>query len=118
MLYYFTYIACGVFLICLAYAAYAILGRLVVLRSLRQLAFRVQMLARGRTARLGSLLNAHPLVLFFSDQLSIELERELTYLERRRRIQTTYHYFWQYMPFTFDRLKLLRRRVERIEQRR
>ena len=69
MLYYFTYIACGVFLICLAYAAYAILGRLVVLRSLRQLAFRVQMLARGRTARLGSLLNAHPLVLFFSDPL-------------------------------------------------
>ncbi len=118
MFYYFTYIACGVFLICLAYAAWVILGRLVVLRSLRQLAFRVQMLARGRTARLGSLLNAHPLVLFFSDQLSIELERELVHLECRRRIQTTYHYFWQYMPFAFDRLKLLRRRVERIEQRR
>ena len=74
MFYYFTYVACGVFLICLAYAAYAILGRLVALRSLRQLAFRVQMLSRGRTARLGSLLNAHPLVLFFSDQLSIELD--------------------------------------------
>ena len=117
MFYYFTYIACGVFLICLAYAAYAILGRLVVLRSLRQLAFRVQMLARGRTARLGSLLNAHPLVLFFSDRLSVELERELTYLERRHRIATPYH-SRQCMPFAFDRLKLLRRRVERIEQRR
>ena len=115
MFYYFTYIACGVFLICLAYAAYAILGRLVVLRSLRQLAFRVQMLARGRTARLGSLLNAHPLVLFFSDRLSVELERELTYLERRHRIATPYH-SRQCMPFAFDRLKLLRRRVERIEQ--
>ena len=118
MFYYFIYMAGGIFLICLAYAAYVIWGRLVALRGLRQLAFRVQMLARGRPARLGSLLNAHPLVLFFSDQLSIELERELTYLERRRRIQTTYHYFWQYMPFASDRLKLLRRRVEQIEQRR
>ena len=118
MFYYFLYVACGIFLVCLAYATYVILGRLVALRGLRQLAFRVQMLAHGRTLRLGSLLNAHPLSLFFSDQLSVELERELTYLERRRRIQTTYHYFWQYMPFAFDRLKLLRRRVERIEQRR
>ena len=116
MFYYFTYVACGVFLICLAYAAYVILGRLVTLRYLRQLAFRVQMLAHGRTSRLGSLLNAHPLSLFFSDRLSVELERELVHLERRRRIQTTYHYSWQYMPFVFDRLKLLRRRVERIEQ--
>ena len=116
MFYYFIYVACGVFLICLAYAAYVILGRLVTLRYLRQLAFRVQMLAHGRTSRLGSLLNAHPLSLFFSDRLSVELERELVHLERRRRIQTTYHYSWQYMPFVFDRLKLLRRRVERIEQ--
>jgi len=116
MFYYFTYVACGVFLICLAYAAYVILGRLVTLRYLRQLAFRVQMLAHGRTSRLGSLLNAHPLSLFFSDRLSVELERELVHLERRRRIQTTYHYSWQYMPFVFDRLKLLRRRVEQIEQ--
>ncbi len=115
MFYYFTYIACGIFLICLAYAACAILGRLVALRRLRQLAFRVQMLARGRTTRLGSLLNAHPLVLFFSDQLSVEIEREIGHLERRRRIQIPSH---QYMPFAFDRLKLLRRRVERIEQRR
>ena len=113
MFYYFTYMAGGIFLICLAYAAYVILGRLVALRRLRQLAFRVQMLARGRTVRLGSLLNAHPLVLFFFDQLSIELERELGRLERCHRIQIPYH---QYMPFTFDRLKLLRRRVERIEQ--
>ena len=113
MFYYFIYVACGVFLICLAYAAYVILGRLVTLRYLRQLAFRVQMLAHGRTSRLGSLLNAHPLSLFFSDRLSVELERELGHLERRRRIQVPYH---QYMPFAFDRLKLLRRRVERIEQ--
>ena len=117
-MFYFTLIAGWIFLICLVYAIGMIAGRLVVLRRMRQLAFRVQMLSRGRTERLGSLLNAHPLVLFFSDQLSIELERELTYLERRRRLQTTYHYSWQYMPFAFDRLKLLRRRVERIEQRR
>ena len=113
MFYYFTYVAGGIFLICLAYAACVILGRLVTLRYLRQLAFRVQMLARGRTSRLGSLLNAHPLSLFFSDRLSVELERELSHLERRRRIQIPYH---QYMPFAFDRIKLLRRRVERIEQ--
>lgn len=117
-MFYFTLIAGWIFLICLVYAIGMIAGRLVALRRLRQLAFRVQMLSRGRTARLGSLLNAHPLVLFFSDQLSVELERELTYLERHRRVQTTYHYSWQYMPFAFDRLKLLRRRVERIEQRR
>ncbi len=117
MFYYFIYGACGVFLICLAYAAYVILGRLVALRGLRQLAFRVQMLAHGRTSRLGSLLNAHPLLLFFSDRLSVELERELVLLERRRRIQTPYQ-SRQCMPFAFDRdrLKLLRRRVERIEQ--
>ena len=115
MFYYFIYIAGGIFLICLAYAAYVIWGRLVALRGLRQLAFRVQMLAHGRTLRLGSLLNAHPLSLFFSDRLSVELERELGHLERRRRTQIPYH---QYMPFAFDRLKLLRRRVERIEQRR
>ena len=115
MFYYFIYAACGVFLICLAYAAYVILGRLVVLRGLRQLAFRVQMLAHGRTSRLGSLLNAHPISLFFSDRLSVELERELGHLERRRRIPTPYH-SRQCMPFAFDRLKLLRRRVERIEQ--
>ena len=115
MFYYFIYAACGVFLICLAYAAYVILGRLVVLRGLRQLAFRVQMLAHGRTLRLGSLLNAHPLLLFFSDRLSVELERELVHLERRRRIQTPYQ-SRQCMPFALDRLKLLRRRVERIEQ--
>ena len=115
MFYYFIYAACGVFLICLAYAAYVILGRLVVLRGLRQLAFRVQMLAHGRTSRLGSLLNAHPLLLFFSDRLSVELERELVHLERRRRILTPYQ-SRQCMPFAFDRLKLLRRRVERIEQ--
>lgn len=115
MFYYFIYIACGVFPLCLAYAAYVILGRLVALRGLRQLAFRVQMLAHGRTSRLGSLLNAHPLVLFFSDRLSVEIERELFYLERRRRISTPY-YSRQCMPFAFNRLKLLRRRVERIEQ--
>ena len=115
MLYYFIYGACGIFLVCLAYAAYVILGRLVVLRGLRQLAFRVQMLAHGRTSRLGSLLNAHPLSLFFSDRLSVELERELVHLERRRRIHPPYH-SRQCMPFAFDRLKLLRRRVERIEQ--
>ena len=115
MFYYFLHAACGVFLICLAYAAYVILGRLVVLRGLRQLAFRVQMLAHGRTSRLGSLLNAHPLLLFFSDRLSVELERELVHLERRRRIQTPYQ-SRQCMPFALDRLKLLRRRVERIEQ--
>ena len=115
MFYYFIYGACGIFLVCLAYAAYVILGRLVVLRGLRQLAFRVQMLARGRTSRLGSLLNAHPLSLFFSDRLSVELERELVHLERRRRIHPPYH-SRQCMPFAFDRLKLLRRRVEHIEQ--
>ncbi len=113
----FIYISCAVFLICLAYAAYVILGRLVALRHLRQLAFRVQMLAHGRTARLGSLLNAHPLVLLFSDRLSVELERELARLERRRRIATRYH-SRQCMPFASDHLKLLRRRVERIEQHR
>lgn len=115
MFHYFTYIAYWIFLVCLVYAAWVILGRVVTLRYLRQLAFRVQMLARGRTARLGSLLNAHPLVLFFSDRLSVELERELTYLERRHRITTPYH-SRQCVPFAFDRLKLLRRRVERIEQ--
>lgn len=114
MFYYFL-VACGVFLICLAYAAYVILGRLVVLRGLRQLAFRVQMLAHGRTLRLGSLLNAHPLALFFSDRLSVEIERELMRLERRRRLSTSYHPR-QCMPFAFNRIKLLRRRVERIEQ--
>ena len=115
MFHYFLYVACGVFPICLAYAAYVILGRLVVLRGLRQLAFRVQMLAHGRTARLGTLLNAHPLALFFSDRLSVEIERELVRLERCRRIPTPYH-SRQYMPFAFDWIKLLRRRVERIEQ--
>ena len=115
MFYYFTYAAGGIFLICLAYAAYVILGRLVALRYLRQLAFRVQMLAHGRTARLGNLLNAHPLLLLVSDRLSVELERELVHLERRRRIPTPYR-SRQCMPFAFDRLKLLRRRVERIEQ--
>ena len=112
-MFYFTLIAGWIFLLCLVYAIGMIAGRLIALRRLRQLAFRVQMLAHGRTARLGSLLNAHPLVLFFFDRLSIELERELGRLERRRRIQIPHH---QYMPFTFDRLKLLRRRVERIEQ--
>lgn len=111
----FTYIAGWIFLICLGYAVGMIVGRLVALRSLRELAFRVQMLAYGRTARLGGLLNAHPLSLFFSDQLSVELDRELLRLERRRRISTPYH-LRQYTPFVFDRLKLLRRRVERIEQ--
>ena len=115
MFYYFTYVACGIFLVCLAYATYVILGRLVALRGLRQLAFRVQMLAHGRTARLGNLLNAHPLSLFFFDRLFVELERELVHLERRRRIHPPYH-SRQCMPFAFDRLKLLRRRVERIEQ--
>ena len=115
MFYYFLYVACGIFLVCLAYAAYVIWGRLAALRGLRQLAFRVQMLAHGRTLRLGNLLNAHPLSLFFSDRLSVELERELVHLERRRRIPTPYR-SRQCMPFAFDRLKLLRRRVERIEQ--
>ncbi len=112
---YFVYLVCWIFLICLAYAACVIVGRLVALRRLRQIAFRVQMLAHGRTLRLGSLLNAHPLLLFFSDQLSVELDRELGHLERRHRIQIPYP---QYLPFASDRLKLLRRRVERIEHRR
>ena len=54
MFYYFLYVACGIFLVCLAYAIYVIWGRLAALRGLRQLAFRVQMLAHGRTLRLGS----------------------------------------------------------------
>ena len=115
MLYYYYYIVCAFFLLCLAYAAYVLFARFVTLQGMRQLAFRVRMMARGRASRLGSLLNAHPFMLFFFDRLSVELERELTRLERRRRIHTPYHRR-RLVLFPSKRLKLLTHRVERLEQ--
>ena len=73
--YFYTTIVC--FLLCLGYAAFVLFARFATLQKMRQLGFRVRMMARGRGARLGNLLNAHPLFLFFFDRLSVELEREL-----------------------------------------
>jgi len=114
MIYYYTTIFVF-FLLCLAYAAYVLFTRYTTLRSLRQLGFRVRMLAKGQAANLGMLLNAHPLVLFFCDRLSIELERELERMERRQHLHTPYH---RRRPVFFpsERLRLLTHRVERLEQ--
>ena len=66
-------------------------------------------------ARLGDLLNAHPLFLFFFDRLSVELERELVYLERDRHMRVPYHKRCLTI-FPSERLKLLTYRVEQLEQ--
>ena len=114
MFYYFT-TAFVFFLLCLTYAVYVLLSRYISLQGMRQLGFRVRMLARGRASRLGGLLNAHPLYLFFFDQLSVELERELERLERHRHIHTPYHRR-RLVFFPSERLRLLTHRVERVEQ--
>ena len=114
MFYYFAAVFVF-FLLCLAYAGYVLFMRFITLQGMRQLGFRVRMLTRGRSSRLGGLLNAHPLFLFFFDRLSVELERELTRLERHRHIHTPYHRR-QLVLFPSEQLKLLTHRVERVEQ--
>lgn len=114
MTYYF-YTVGVFFVLCLAYAVYALFARFVTLQRMRHLGFRVRMMARGRASRLGGLLNAHPLFLFFFDQLSVELERELVRMERNRRIHTPY-FKRRLTVFPSVRLKLLTNRVERLEQ--
>ncbi len=111
--YFYTTLVC--FLLCLGYAVFVLFARFATLQKMRQLGFRVRMMARGRGARLGNLLNAHPLFLFFFDRLSVELERELARLERHRHIHTPYHRR-QLVLFPSEQLKLLTHRVERVEQ--
>ena len=90
MIYYYTTILVF-FLLCLVYAAYVLFARYITLISLRQLRFRLRMLARGRASRLGMLLNAHSFLLFFFDRLYIELERELEHIECLQHLPTLYH---------------------------
>ncbi|HIG54571.1 MAG TPA: hypothetical protein EYG11_15350 [Candidatus Latescibacteria bacterium] len=111
--YFYTIGVC--FLLCLAYPAFVLFARFASLLRMRQLGFRVRMMARGRGARLGSVLNAHPLFLFFFDRLSVEIERELVYLERDRHVRIPYHKR-RLAIFPSQRLKLLTYRVERLEQ--
>lgn len=114
MTYYF-YTVGVFFVLCLAYAVFVLRSRLATMQRMRQLGFRVQMMARGRGARLGRLLNAHPLFLFFFDRLSVELERELLRMELERRVRMPYHK--RRLPiFPSERLKLLTYRVEQLEQ--
>ncbi len=114
MLYYFSATVLF-FLLCLAYAGYVLLTRIAVQKRMRELGFRVRMLARSRASHLSVLLNAHPLWLFFCDRLSVELERELDRLEHEYRIHTPY-YRRRPVFFPTARLKLLTHRVERLEQ--
>ncbi len=111
--YFYTTLVC--FLLCLGYAVFVLFARFATLQKMRQLGFRVRMMARGRGARLGNLLNAHPLFLFFFDRLSVELERELVYLERDRHMRVPYHKRCLTI-FPSERLKLLTYRVEQLEQ--
>ena len=114
MLYYFSATVLF-FLLCLAYAGYVLLTRIAVQKRMRELGFRVRMLARSRASHLSVLLNAHPLWLFFCDRLSVERERELDRLEHDYRIHTPY-YRRRPVFFPTARLKLLTHRVERLEQ--
>ncbi len=102
-------------LFCLVVASYVLVAWYGVHKRMWQLCFRVRVLARGKRPGLKRALATHPLQLFFSGRVQLELHREIARLEQHNRIHP-HRYKQRLTIWPAEQLRCMTERVDRLEK--